>query len=143
MKQLLAFILLSGLICWLMFAPMYKHVAIMRQALLQQEVDYLLEVGTNGDHGYIDDVMVEESRLRLTTHGFDRDELVFEVATDSGVPAIDPGAPVLKGTGIWLRIRYPYQSLFAIDRIIGVSGPEQGAYMSASGMKMSEYVPEE
>lgn len=28
--------------------PVYKHVVIVRQAVLQKEVDYLLEIGANG-----------------------------------------------------------------------------------------------
>ncbi len=78
-KQMLAFVLLSGLICWFMFAPIYKHVLIMRQAAMQQEVDYLLEIGANGSHGYIDASMVASSKQRLGAKGFDIDELEYLV----------------------------------------------------------------
>lgn len=142
MKQLLAFILLSGMICWFMFAPVYKHVLVMRHALLQQEVDFLLEMGANADHGYIDARMMEEAVRRLAAHGFDPGLLQFEASSTSGDPVTDPANPVLRGTGIRLQINYPYESLFAIDRLIGVTGPDGTQRMSAAGMKMSEYVPE-
>ncbi len=65
MKQLLVFVLFAALFCWLMFSPIYKHVLVIRQALLQQEVDYMLEIGASGKYGYIDSWMVEQSRSRL------------------------------------------------------------------------------
>jgi len=142
MKQLVLFILLSGLVCWMMFAPVYKHVAIMRQALLQQEVDYLLEVGASGTYGHISEAMILASRERLAERGFDPDDLVYEVSTTSGVDATDSARPVPRGTGIRLVIRYPYKNLFVIDRLVGASGPDPAGMMSASGMKMSEYVPD-
>ena len=142
MKQLLAFILLSGLVCWMMFAPIYKHVAIVRQALLQQEVDYLLEVGANAQHGFIDEDMIRQSIERLEKKGFHGGSLEYSVTTTgdrSGTHAFDP---VLRGDSIMLEIRYPYRNLFAIDRLIGLSGPDPGAHMAASGIKMSEFVEE-
>jgi|HigsolmetaAR203D_1030402.scaffolds.fasta_scaffold00794_15 hypothetical protein len=142
MKQLLMFILLSGLICWMMFAPVYKHLAIMRQALLQQEVDYLLEVGASGTYGYIGESMIRQSRERLAARGFVAGDLVYEVSTTSGVDATSSASPVPRGTGIRLVIRYPYKNLFAIDRLIGAAVPDPSGMMSASGMKMSEYVPD-
>lgn len=142
-KQMLAFVLLSGLICWFMFAPIYKHVLIMRQAALQQEVDYLLEVGANGSHGYIDAGMIEASKLRLEEKGFDIDQLEYIVRADSGLPADSPASPLVRGTGLELSIRYPVGSLLLIDQLIGISGPGEASLIQASGMKMSEYVPEQ
>lgn len=141
MKQILAFILLSGIICWLMFAPIYRHVLVMRQAALQQEVDYLLEVGANGSHGYIDDSMIAASKARLEAKGFDESKLEYIVRSDSGLPANIPDAPLPRGTGLELTIRYPVQRLFVIDRLIGITPPDETATIQASGIKMSEYVP--
>jgi len=140
MKQILAFILMSGMLCWIMFAPIYKHVLIARQALLQKEVDYMLEVGANASHGYIDQAAIEASKQRLAQHGFSADDLEYTVATTNGVNGMDPSNPVMRGAGLYLRISYPYEGLFAIDRLIGI-GPPSGSRMAADGMKMSEYVP--
>lgn len=141
MKQILVFVLFSSLICWLMFAPVYRHVAILRQALLQKEADYLLEVGASGRYGYIDGEMIEASRRRLESKGFDPALLDYAVSTTSGADATNRNAPVLRGTGIRLVISYPYGRLFAIDRLIGLAPLPGDARMSAGGMKMSEYVP--
>jgi hypothetical protein len=141
MKQLLMFILLASLLCWFMFAPIYKHVAIMRQAVLQKEVDYMLEVGAAGIHGYINEGMIENSRQRLAERGFDASRAVYTITTTSGVPGGDAAAPVSRGTGIGLEISYPYEQLFFIDRLVGISAPLPASRMGAAGMKMSEYVP--
>jgi|HigsolmetaAR203D_1030402.scaffolds.fasta_scaffold01869_6 hypothetical protein len=141
MKQVLAWILLAGLTCWLMFSPMYRHVAVMRHSLLQQEVDYLLEIGASGAYGYIDEQMIRESKMRLAARGFDPDLLVYEVSSTTGDNAGNPLAPLRRGTGITLSIRYPYGGLFLIDRLIGSSGAWESRDMSAFGIKMSEYVP--
>lgn len=141
MKQLLVFVLFATLLCWLMFAPVYRHVAILRQALLQKEVDYLLEVGASGRYGYIDGEMIGESRQRLAGRGFDPALLDYALSTTSGDDAGDRHRPVLRGTGIRLIISYPYGQLFAIDRLVGVEPIPGDARMSAGGMKMSEYVP--
>lgn len=141
MRSLLVFILFAGILCWLMFAPVYKHVFIVRQAVLQQEVDYLLEIGANGTHGYIDGTMIAASRARLAAYGLDPGKLIYEVSTTSGADATNPAAPVRRGTGIVLTIRYPYERLFEIDRLVGMTPPAEHALMSAAGMKMSEYVP--
>lgn len=129
------------MLCWLMFAPIYKHVLIVRQAVLQKEVDLLLEIGANGSHGYIDDVMVTESKARLAQKGFKANELVYSVSTTSGEDGSNPMRPVSRGTGIGLTISYPYERLFEIDRLIGIDPPDAEGRMSAAGMKMSEYVP--
>jgi hypothetical protein len=141
MKQILVFIMFSALLCWFMFAPVYKHVIILRQAILQKEVDLLLERGASGMYGYIDSVMIADSRSRLAERGFDPTLVEYMVSTNSGAPATDPSSPVPRGTGIQLLIRYPYQQLFMIDRLIGVHIPDASDRMGAAGMKMSEYVP--
>jgi len=141
MKQLLVFILFAATLCWFMFAPAYKHVLILRQALLQKEVDYLLEVGANGSHGYIDAGMINASKYRLANHGFNVSDLEYTVTTTSGADGTNPDAPVPRGTGIRLELSYPYERLFDIDRLVGLEPPPQGLRMTAAGMKMSEYVP--
>lgn len=141
MKQILVFILFSALLCWFTFAPIYKHILILRQAVLQKEVDYMLEVGASGSHGYIDAAMIQASRERLAERGFRPDDLSYTVTTTSGVSATDPSAPVIRGTGIKLELTYPYDGLFSIDRLIGIVPPADGGRIGAAGMKMSEYVP--
>lgn len=141
MKQILVFVMLSGLLCWLMFAPIYRHVLIMRQAALQQEVDYLLEIGANGSHGYIDAAMVEASRQRLMDKGFNGERLVYIVRSNTGQAADSPDAPLPRGSGLELTIRYPIEDLFVIDRLIGITQPDENTMIQASGVKMSEYIP--
>ncbi|MDG0791901.1 hypothetical protein OMP38_14370 [Cohnella ginsengisoli] len=141
MRQLLVFVLFATLFCWLMFSPVYKHVVVLRQSLLQQEVDYLLEVGASGRYGYIDAAMIVESRTRLSGYGFRPEILEYEVTTASGMPGTDSAAPLQRGDGLRLVIRYPYDGLMDIDRLIGVDPPSSMARMAAAGMKMSEYVP--
>ncbi|WP_419871758.1 hypothetical protein [Candidatus Pristimantibacillus sp. PTI5] len=141
MKQILIFVLFAALLCWLMFSPIYKHVLIVRQAVLQQEVDYLLEVGASGTYGYISEEMQEQSRQRLARFGMRPDDISFELAATSGLAASDPNAPLLRGTGISLAMSYPYEDLFEIDRLIGLTPPLPSERMRAFGMKMSEYVP--
>ncbi|THF72989.1 hypothetical protein [Cohnella fermenti] len=140
MKQLLVFLLFAGMFCWLMFSPVYKHVLVLRQALLQQEADYLLEVGASGRYGYIDETLIEASKTRLAESGFEPEKLVYAVGASSGAEAGDASAPLARGEGLKLTIRYPYDGLLNIDRLIGLE-PEAGAMLSAGGMKMSEYVP--
>ncbi|MBB6672648.1 hypothetical protein [Cohnella nanjingensis] len=141
MKQLLVFVLFAGIFCWLMFSPIYKHVWVIRQALLQQEADYLLEIGASGRYGYIDGAMVGESRTRLASYGFQPAMLIYEVGSTTGQEGDDPSSPLPRGTGLKLVIRYPYEGLLNIDRLIGVEPPSADARMAAAGMKMSEYVP--
>ncbi|CAI6080309.1 hypothetical protein [Cohnella sp. JJ-181] len=141
MKQLLVFVLFATLFCWLMFSPVYKHVVVLRQALLQQEADYMLEIGASGRYGYIDDTMVADSRARLSEYGFRPALLEYEVTTTSGLAGTDPAAPLERGSGLRLVIRYPYDGLMDIDRLIGVDPPPGEARLAAAGMKMSEYVP--
>ncbi|MGG1639501.1 hypothetical protein MHH56_06715 [Paenibacillus sp. FSL K6-3182] len=141
MKQILVFVLFAGLLCWLMFSPIYKHVLIVRQAVLQQEVDYLLEIGASGTYGYISEEMQEQSRQRMARFGMQADKIEYKLATTSGVAASNPSAPVVRGTGISLTLSYPYEDLFEIDRLIGLAPPLPGERMRAFGMKMSEYLP--
>lgn len=141
MKQILVFILFATMLCWFMFAPIYKHIIIVRQAVLQKEVDYLLEVGANGIHGYINEAMIQESRGRMAERGFVSGELAYVVATNSGVSGMDANAPVWRGTGLRLTMTYPYHRLFVIDQLVGITVPAASDRMGATGMKMSEYVP--
>lgn len=141
MKQILIFVLFAGLLCWLMFSPIYKHVLIVRQAVLQQEVDYLLEVGASGSYGYISEEMQEQSRQRMVRFGMQPEEIEFELATTIGLDATNPSTPIIRGAGISLTMSYPYENLFEIDRLIGLTPPLQSERMRAFGMKMSEYVP--
>lgn len=141
MKQILIFVLFAALLCWLMFSPIYKHVLIVRQAVLQQEVDFLLEVGASGSFGYISAAMQQQSRERLARFGMKPEAIVFELASTSGVDASNPSSPVLRGAGISLMMSYPYENLFEIDRLIGLKPPLPNQRMRAFGMKMSEYVP--
>lgn len=141
MKQMIVFILFAAMLTWFMFAPVYKHILILQQALLQKEVDYLLEIGASGSHGYIDGVMIEASARRLEDFGFAADRLIYSVSTTNGADGTSASAPVLRGTGIRLELSYPYGRLFEIDRLIGVAPPSDQARMTARGMKMSEYVP--
>lgn len=141
MKQILVFLLFSLMLVWFMFAPVYKHVLILRQAVLQKEADYMLEVGASGSFGYIDASMINGSRLRLAELGFDSALLEYTVSTGSGAGGTDPAAPVTRGTGIRLLITYPYGNLFGIDRLLGIAAPDSQERMGAAGMKMSEYVP--
>ena len=141
MKQLLVFVLFAGLFCWLMFSPVYKHVLVLRQAHLQQEADYLLEIGASGRFGYIDGNMVAQSRERLEAYGFVPALLAYEISSTSGAAGDDPSAPLPRGTGLRLKISYPYDNLLTIDRLIGVEPPAADARISAAGMQMSEFVP--
>jgi hypothetical protein len=141
MKQLLVFILFAGILCWFMFAPVYKHVLIVRQAVLQKEVDLLLEIGANGSHGYIDSSMIEDSRQRLIKRGFVASDIHYLVATTTGEEGSNSNRPVIRGTGIQLTITYPFHRLFEIDRLVGITPPQASDRMKANGMKMSEYVP--
>ncbi|UKS26860.1 hypothetical protein LOZ80_36275 [Paenibacillus sp. HWE-109] len=141
MKQILVFILFATLLCWFMFAPVYKHIIIVRQAVLQKEVDYLLEIGASGRHGYISNSMIQESRDRLAERGFIPEDIAYSVETTTGVNGIDVSQPVRRGIGLRLYMTYPYHRLFVIDQLVGITIPAASARMGAMGMKMSEYVP--
>ncbi|CAM4337103.1 hypothetical protein FHS16_002648 [Paenibacillus endophyticus] len=141
MKQILIFVLFAALLCWLMFSPIYKHVLIVRQAVLQQEVDYLLEIGASGGYGYISSAMQEQSRQRLAGFGMRPEDISYELVSTNGQSASNPYDPLPRGTGISLTMSYPYEQLFEIDRLIGLTPPLPSDRMKAFGMKMSEYVP--
>jgi hypothetical protein len=139
-KSLLVFVLFAAMMCWLMFSPIYKHVLIVRQALLQKEVDYMLEVGASGQFGYIDSTMIMDSKQRLADYGLQPEKLIYEVKTTNNQTATDADHPVTRGIGISLSIRYPADDLYGIDRLIGLT-PTKNVRISANGLKMSEYVP--
>ncbi|GMK42143.1 hypothetical protein PCCS19_52020 [Paenibacillus sp. CCS19] len=141
MRSILVFVLFAGMLCWMMFSPIYKHILIVRQAALQQEVDYMLEIGANGSHGYIDELMIEQSKQRLASLGLDPEALAYTVESSDGSNAANASAPLVRGIGLSLTISYPYEGLFTLDRLIGVEPPPSTDRMSARGMKMSEYVP--
>ncbi|MBB3112160.1 hypothetical protein FHS18_004238 [Paenibacillus phyllosphaerae] len=141
MKAILAFVLFAATMCWMMFAPVYKHVLIVRQAVLQQEVDYLLEVGASGTYGYIDADMITASQQRLAEYGLQPDQLKYEVSSTSGEIGTDRTQPLPRGVGLGLRLSYPVEGLFEIDRLIGLTPPPDDMRISARGLKMSEYVP--
>lgn len=141
MKQLLVFVLIVTMLCWFMFAPVYKHVVIVRQAVLQKEVDYLLEIGANGRHGYIDSLMIQESRARMEERGFMPGDLVYTVESTTGAGGTNESTPIWRGAGLRLKLTYPYHRLFVIDQLVGITVPAETDRMGASGMKMSEYVP--
>ena len=141
MKQILVFILFATMLCWFMFAPVYKHVIIVRQAVLQKEVDYLLEIGANGSHGYInstDDSGFQGSDGGKRLHS-GRSRLHGRY--DYGGRGNGSGMPVWRGTGLSLKMTYPYHRLFVIDQLVGITVPAGSDRMGATGMKMSEYVP--
>lgn len=140
MKQILIFVLFAAMLCWVMFSPIYKHVVIVRQAALQQEVDYLLEVGASGTYGYIDAAMQRESRTRLAKFGLQAELLQYNIFSTNGADATNAAEPLSRGAGIGLTISYPYENLFTIDRLIGITPIAPDKRMQAFGMKMSEYL---
>lgn len=127
--------------CWLMFSPIYKHVLVIRQALLQQEVNYMLEIGASGQYGYIDEDMVAESRQRLSEYGFNASLLDYEITSTTGADGRNASTPLLRGVGLRLKVTYPYERLLDIDRLIGITPPSEDARISGRGLRMSEYVP--
>lgn len=141
MKQILAFVLFAGLLCWTMFMPTYKHVLLFRQAMLQKEVDYMLEIGANASHGYIDAAAIEASKQRLALHGFRTELLEYMIGSTNGRDATTPWNPIVRGAGIELVVSYPYERLFEIDRLVGIAVPSPSSRLTAAGLKMSEYVP--
>ena len=140
MKQILAFIMFSTIICWMMFSPIYKHVLITRQAILQQEVDYLLEIGASGQYGFISGNMVDQSKRRLARFGLKTEKLQYEVSSTAGQLLLNDGYRVDRGEGIVLSLSYPYERLTAIDALIGIESVPEGQLMRAYGLRMSEYV---
>ncbi|NBD24367.1 hypothetical protein [Paenibacillus glycinis] len=142
MKSLLVFVLLAAMMCWFLFSPIYKHVLIVRQAVLQQEVDYLLEVGASGDYGYIDAAMLQEAKRRLASFGLKPESIEFEVTSDNGADAMNPAQPLPRGAPLSVTASYPVEGLFNIDRLIGVEPPSAEDRLQAAGTKMSEFVPD-
>ena len=142
MKSMLTFVLFAALLCWVSFNPLHKHVLVMRQAVIQQEVDYLLDIGANASHGYISLDMIEQSRARLAERGFDSEKLDYIVGSTTGGGGDSASRPVLRGDGLKLEILYPYGDLFALDRLMGMTPVDPHDKMSGRGIKMSEYLPE-
>lgn len=138
MKPLLVFVLMASMLCWMMFAPTYKHVHLMRWAVLQSEADYLLEIGANASHGYIDEAMIASSRLRLTARGFQAELLEYVISAEDGTPAHLATMPVPRGVGMQLVIQYPVSELLSIDRMIGIDTPA-ASWIVAEGWRMSEF----
>lgn len=101
----------------------------------------MLEIGASGRFGYIDGGMIAESRERLSQYGFSAPLLQYEVTSSSGLEGDNASAPLPRGTGLQLRITYPYDNLLNIDRLIGLDPPSENARIAGRGMKMSEYVP--
>lgn len=140
MKQLLVFVLLASMLCWLMFSPIYKHVLIVRQAVMQKEVDLLLEIGTNAHYGYIDEAMISASKQRLLEQGFEVELLDYVVRSTLGNGGTSSAERIHRGQGIELQLSYPYADLLSIDQLIGIKPPSSTSRIVAGGMKMSEYV---
>ena len=85
--------------------------------------------------------MIGASKERLKAKGFDVMKLEYMVRSETGLPADSPDAPLPRGTGLELTIRYPVEDLLNIDRLIGLTPPDSASHIQASGVKMSEYVP--
>ncbi|BBI35266.1 hypothetical protein KCTCHS21_46650 [Cohnella abietis] len=101
----------------------------------------MLEIGASGRFGYIDGAMIAESRGRLAQYGFVAPKLEYVVTSTTGAEGDNATAPLPRGTGLRLRIAYPYENLLNIDRLIGLEPPSENARISGGGLKMSEYVP--
>jgi hypothetical protein len=140
MKAIFAFILLAGVIAWLMFSGLFTHVLLTRQTVLQQEVSTVLETATQARYGYIAESVLNQSKQRLLTRGFDVRKLTYVIASTTGQSATDATHPIVRGEGIMLTIRYPVDGLLNINRFIGIQPPSKDATLSASGQRMSEYV---
>ena len=83
----------------------------------------MLEVGANGDHGYIDAAMMEQSKLRLAGFGLQPGLVEFEVSATNGASATSPAMPLPRGIGLSLSVSYPVDGLLAIDQLIGLTPP--------------------
>lgn len=125
----------------MMFSPIYKHVLVMREAMLQKEVDYLLEIGASASRGYIDEPMLRQARERLEQVGLRTESVLFTVSSTNGQPADNPSMPLLRGTGLRLTASYPYEGMFRIDSLIGIDIPGEEQRIVVTGLKMSEFVP--
>jgi len=139
MKQILVFILFASLFCWLLFSPIYKYVVLTRQAVIQQEVDFLLEVGASGRYGYIDNELIGESKKRLTSLGFNTDKLQYTITSSLNyTPTLQQRLP--RGEVFIVEISYPYEKMFLIDLLVGIEPFGEHERMRSYGVKMSEYV---
>ena len=122
-----------------MFSPVYKHVVLTRQAVLQQEVDYLLEIGASGRYGYISSSMINDSKMRLANLGLQQSLLDYTVSSTQNYIPTEQN-PLPRGESISLSISYPYENLFMIDSLVGITPIGATERMRAYGIKMSEYV---
>lgn len=140
MKGILSFVLLSGVICWMMFSGVYTHVLLSRQVLLQQEVNYLLEVATQARYGYISSSLITESKARLASHGLEEGNLTYLISSTTGQSAEDALHPIPRGEGIILKISYPFDGLLDINQLVGIHPPSSDAKINGFGQRMSEYI---
>lgn len=139
MKQILAFILFASLMCWILFSPIYKHVLLTRQAVIQQEVDFLLEVGASGKYGYVTDTLIADSKKRLANLGFNPANLQYDISSSLNfTPTSEQRLP--RGEVMTVTISYPYENLFLIDALIGIEPFGEHERMRSFGVKMSEYI---
>lgn len=139
MKQIITFVMFAAMLCWLLFSPIYKHVLLTRQAVIQQEVDFLLEVGASGMYGYVSSEMIEKSKQRLASLGFEVSQLSYSIS--SSMEYIPSAAmPLPRGEILSVEISYPYEDLFLIDSLIGIDPPDANERIRSFGVKMSEYV---
>jgi hypothetical protein len=140
MKGILSFVLLSGVICWVMFSGVYTHVLMSRQVMLQQEVNYLLEVATQSRYGYVSTELISESKLRLASRGLDSGKLDYLISSTTGQSAVDAIHPVPRGEGIILIISYPLDGLLDINQLVGIQPPSADKTINGFGQRMSEYI---
>jgi hypothetical protein len=140
MKAILSFVLLAGTIAWVMFGGIYNHVLMTRQTLLQQEVNYVLEIATQAKYGYISNSVMEQSKARLASKGFDPTKLEYQVSSTTGQSSVDEFHPIPRGEAIVLKIRYPYEGLLEINRLVGILPPSSNARIGSSAQRMSEYI---
>lgn len=139
MKQILAFILFASLFCWLLFSPIYKHVVLTRQAVIQQEVDFLLEVGASGQYGYVSEQLIAQSKKRLGELGFNIEKLQYDITSSLHfTPTEQFRLP--RGEILIVEVSYPYENMFLIDALIGIEPFGEHERMRSYGVKMSEYV---
>ncbi|MEY4479631.1 MAG: hypothetical protein RLZZ267_309 [Bacillota bacterium] len=124
----------------MMFSGIYTHVLLSRQVLLQQEVNYLLEVATQARYGYMSSALISESKSRLASHGLEDGKLIYLISSTSGQSAVDASHPIPRGEGIILKISYPFDGLLDINQLVGIKPPSSEARINGFGQRMSEYI---
>ena len=135
-SPILVIVILAPLLVWLMLKPTYQHVLILRHAVIQKEVDYLLEQGAR--LGYVSTDMQNDSKQRLIDRGFESGKLEYSITSDTGSSATDPLNPLTRGIGLIVEISYPYDNTFLIDRLIGIDPPPATDRLKAKGIQMIE-----